>query len=217
MCTTCESIAKSNGALHRNVPQTGVEAIGADAQVFRPAVDVERIQAIARELLEAIGEDVNREGLRDTPRRFAKWWAEFIDYNPGTLDTVFEVEQTDQMVVVSGMKVWTLCEHHLLPFWANISIGYIASTKLLGLSKFARIAHKHAHRLQVQERLIVGIADELQDILETPNVAVLAEGEHLCMTMRGIQTPALMKSSVMRGVFLDKAEARAEFLSLCRK
>lgn len=195
----------------------GISAIYPDAQVPRVAVDVDRIEALARELLVAIGEDVDREGLRDTPRRFAKWWAEFIDYDPGTLDTVFEIEQTDQMVVVSGMKVWALCEHHLLPFWANISIGYIASTKLLGLSKFARIAHKHAHRLQVQERLIAGIADELQEILQTDNVAVLAEGEHLCMTMRGIQTPALMKSSAMRGVFLSEVATRAEFLSLCRK
>lgn len=178
---------------------------------------MERVESIARDLLAAIGEDVTREGLQDTPRRFAKWWAEFIDYDPGTLNTVFEIEQTDQMVIVTGMKVWSLCEHHLLPFWCNISIGYIASTKLLGLSKFGRIAHKHAHRLQVQERLIAGIADELQAILDTDNVAVLAEGEHLCMTMRGIQTPALMKSSVMRGVFMSDAAARSEFLSLCKR
>jgi GTP cyclohydrolase I len=143
-------------------------------------------------------------------------WKAFVEYDPGKVDTVFNLEATDQMVVVTGMRVWTLCEHHLLPFWADISIGYIASGKVLGLSKFGRIAHKHAHRLQIQERLISGIADELSSILESDDIAVLAEGEHLCMTMRGIQTPARMKSSVMRGTFRENPQARAEFLSLCK-
>lgn len=143
-------------------------------------------------------------------------WCDFIAYDAGTIDTTFQITESDQMVVVSGMRVWSYCEHHLLPFWADISIGYVTHERLLGLSKFARIAHKYAHRLQVQERLVQEIADELERLLGTENVAVLAEGEHLCMTMRGIQTPARMKSSVMRGVFRTKPEARVEFLSLCK-
>lgn len=187
----------------------------ASPQVHRPTVDVDRLQQVARDLLQAIGEDIDREGLRETPRRFANMWREFIEYEPGTLDTVFSVAQSDQMVVVTGIKVWSLCEHHLLPFWANISVGYIANDRLLGLSKFGRIAHRYAHLLQVQERLVTNIADELESIIGTDDIAVLAEGEHLCMTMRGIHTPALMKSSVMRGVFREEPEARAEFLALC--
>jgi len=118
------------------------------------------------------------------------------------------------MVIVSGIKVWSLCEHHLLPFWCNITIGYIAKNKVLGLSKFGRIAHKYAHQLQIQEQLVSQIADEVCSVTDSNDVAVLAEGEHLCMTMRGIRTPAIMKSSVMRGVFRDKPEARQEFLDL---
>src|SRR5690606_20109535 len=123
MFAASESICSCNGVVPERVQSAGVASIRADAEVPRATVDVARIEQIARDLLDAIGEDVDREGLQDTPRRFAKWWAEFINYEPGTLNTVFEVEQADQMVVVSGMKVWSLCEHHLLPFWANVSIG----------------------------------------------------------------------------------------------
>src|SRR3990167_504862 len=104
-------------------------------------------------------------------------------------------------------------EHHLLPFYCDIAIGYIASTRVLGLSKFARIAHQFAHRLQVQERLSHQIADETSRLVETGDVAVLCEGEHLCATMRGVKTPSRMVSSVMRGVFREHAEVRAEFMS----
>jgi len=176
-------------------------------------VDEERLQRIARELLEAIGEDPDRAGLEQTPRRFAKMWREFIEYDPGTIDTTFESMCTDQMVVVSGMKVFSLCEHHLLPFWTTISVAYIASDHVLGLSKFARIAHKYAHRLQVQERLVDEIADEISAVTKTKDVGVLARGEHLCMQMRGVRTEGLMTTSVMRGVFRTN-DARNEFLTL---
>jgi len=172
------------------------------------------LETACKEILEGIGEDPEREGLKDTPRRFASWWSEFIEYEPGTTDTCFEHVTTDQMVVVSGMRVWSLCEHHLLPFWCDVSIGYIATDKVLGLSKFARIAHECAHRLQLQERLTQQIADRIEQVTQCPDVAVLARGEHLCMTMRGIRTPSRMTSSVMRGVFRAESEARAEFLRL---
>ena len=106
------------------------------------------------------------------------------------------------------------CEHHLLPFWCDVSVGYIATDAVLGLSKFGRIAKKYAHRLQLQEQLVHQIADEVEQVTGSPNVAVLAQGEHLCMSMRGVETPAIMKSSVMRGVFFHSPTARQEFLSL---
>ena len=169
-------------------------------------IDKSKLEVVCRELLSLIGEDVNRPGLQDTPRRFANWWSEFIEYDSGCISTSFGMMTTDQMVVVSGMKVWSICEHHLLPFLCDISIGYITDSKLLGLSKFARVAHKHSHRLQVQERLVHNIADEIQTLTSSNNVAILGKGEHLCMQMRGIRTSGLMITSVMRGVFRDKPE-----------
>jgi len=167
-----------------------------------------------RQLLTLLGEDPDREGLQETPQRIARWWHEFIDYDPGKTDTAFEAITVDQMVVVSGMKVWSLCEHHLLPFWAEISVAYITEEKVLGLSKLARIAHKYAHSLQIQERLTTQIATEIAELTGSTSVAVVAQGQHLCMTMRGIKTPAIMTTSDMRGVFRTKPEVRAEFLSL---
>jgi len=177
-------------------------------------VDYPRLLELGRELLIAIGENPDREGLQDTPRRWASWWREFIEYDAGTTDTSFNSVSTDQMVCVSGMRVFSLCEHHLLPMWCDVAIGYIPRDKVLGLSKFARIAHKFAHQLQVQERLGEQIADELSRITGTPDVAVILKGEHLCMSARGIRTPGVMTTSVMRGVFRAEYQTRMEFLRL---
>ena len=181
-----------------------------------PGVDRAALLRIGHELLIALGEDPDREGLKDTPRRWADWWQEFIEYDPGRTDTCFHSVTTDQMVVVSGMRVFSLCEHHLLPFWCDISIGYIANDSVLGLSKFARIAHQYAHSLQLQEQLCQQISNEVQRITKTNNVAVIASGEHYCMSMRGIRTHGLMTSSVMSGVFKEKNEVRMEFLQLIK-
>jgi len=175
---------------------------------------------LCRQLLLAIGEDPTRDGLVDTPRRWANWWREFITYDPGNTGTTFEAVEADQMIVVSGMHVTSLCEHHLLPFWCDVSIGYIpaqADPRVLGLSKFARVAHQFSHRLQLQERLAQQIADEITILTGSPDVAVLASGRHLCMEMRGIKTPGLMTSSVMRGSFRSSAAARQEFLSMAQR
>ena len=178
-----------------------------------PKVDHARVKTLVRDLLEAIGEDPDREGLKETPRRIADFWVEFLDYDPGKLNTVFSAVRQNQMVMVTGMRVWSMCEHHMLPFWCDISIGYIAETNVLGLSKFARIAHKHAHKLTLQEQLVADISEELRDILGTNDVAVLAKGEHLCMTARGIRTPHRMISSALYGQFLCD-ETRKEFMLL---
>ena len=177
-------------------------------------VDYPRLLALGRELLIAIGEDPDREGLQETPRRWADFWREFMEYDPGTTEKTFSSVVADQMVCVSGLRVSSLCEHHLLPFWSDVSIGYIPDEKVLGLSKFARIAHQFAHRLQLQEQLGRQIANEITRITGTMNVAVVLKGEHLCMTARGIRTPGRMTSSVMRGVFRTESETRMAFLRL---
>lgn len=163
-------------------------------------VDYDALLKVGRDLLIAIGEDPDRDGLQDTPKRFAKWWTEFMDYDAGSIDTSFAIK-SNSLVAVSNITVWSLCEHHLLPFKSKISIAYIPSGKILGLSKFARIAHKAAHKPQVQERLVNEIADQITEITRSSNVAVIADGEHLCMTMRGIRTPATMHTSELRGAF----------------
>jgi GTP cyclohydrolase I len=172
-----------------------------------------KLENACRLILEAIGEDANRHGLADTPRRFAGFWREFIDYEHGKLDTAFEAIEGSQLIAVSGIKVWSLCEHHLLPFWCDVSIGYIANGKVLGLSKFARIAQKYAHRLQIQERLVSDIKKDVCELSDSEDVIVFAKGEHLCMTMRGIKSPAIMSSSSIGGRFVDPA-ARKEFFDM---
>ncbi|RKQ70740.1 GTP cyclohydrolase I [Litorimonas taeanensis] len=176
-------------------------------------VDHDKVKGLVRELLTALGEDPDREGLVETPRRIANFWRDFIEYDAGKLDTTFSAVKHNQMVAVTGMRVWSMCEHHMLPFWCDVSIAYIADDRVLGLSKFARIAHKHAHKLTLQEQLVSDIATELKEILGTEDVAVMAKGEHLCMTMRGIQTPHRMISSALSGKF-HQAEQRMEFLRL---
>jgi GTP cyclohydrolase I len=177
-------------------------------------VDYPRLLELGRELLLAIGEDPDREGLRETPRRWAAAWREFMEYDPGTTETTFASMASDQLVCVSGIRVASLCEHHLLPFWCDVSIGYIPNAKVLGLSKFARIAQQFAHRLQLQERLGEQIADEISRITGTQNVAVVLKGEHYCMATRGIRMPGRMTSSVMRGVFRTESQTRMEFLRM---
>ena len=188
--------------------------VGVQTQTRSRKVDYAQLLELGRALLVAIGEDPNREGLQDTPRRWADWWREFIEYDPGTTETTFQSMASDQMVCVSGMRVFSLCEHHLLPMWCDVSIGYITGERVLGLSKFARIAHQFAHQLQSQEQLGVQIADEVSRIAGTNDVAVVIQGEHLCMSARGIRTQGLMTSSVMRGVFRDEYQTRMEFLHL---
>ncbi|MEV7975579.1 GTP cyclohydrolase I [Streptomyces sp. NPDC086519] len=170
------------------------------------------LERIARELLLELGEDPQREGLLGTPARWARWWREFTEYEPGTLETVFE-SASSETVAVSGIDVWSLCEHHLLPFSCRVTIGYRPQGQVLGLSKFARIVHQHAHRLQLQERLTSDIADAVAKLTASADVAVLCRGEHLCMAMRGIRSPATMTTVAWRGAFDDPA-VRAEFLTL---
>jgi GTP cyclohydrolase IA len=177
-------------------------------------VDTKRIEAAVREILIAIGEDPTRDGLKATPARVARFWKEFADYLPGRMGTSFAAQEVDQMVMISGIEGWSLCEHHLLPFRVRVAIGYIPRGRILGLSKFGRIVHKVCHGLQVQERLTQEIATLVQRETRSKDVAVQVQGEHLCMTMRGIRTPSLMTTSVMWGRFRVNPVARSEFKDL---
>lgn len=157
------------------------------ARENRPA-----IEANIKRLLELLGLSPDDPGLKDTPRRVASWWGEFLGYDPGTIATTFEQSSSPEFVIVSGLRTWSLCEHHLLPFWCDVAIGYQPSGRVLGLSKFGRVAVKHARRLQLQERLVSGIGEEIMQLTGSSRVAVLGVGEHLCMTMRGIEKPHRM-------------------------
>ncbi|WDZ88580.1 GTP cyclohydrolase I [Nocardiopsis sp. HUAS JQ3] len=172
------------------------------------------LEDVARQLLIEIGEDPDRSGLRDTPQRFARWWREFSDYQAGRVETSFPLHTDGQIVMVSDVTVWSLCEHHLLPFSCVLTIAYRPDERVLGLSKFARIAHRHAHRLQVQERLVRDIAEEVSKVAHTNDVAVIGRGEHLCMSMRGIRTPAFMTCSAFDGIFRDYGPPRDELVRI---
>jgi GTP cyclohydrolase I len=193
-----------------------------DVLILRPDdrrwvdVDTKAIAEACRTILIAVGEDPDREGLRDTPDRYARWWAEFMEHDAGSWDTAFEQVASGQLVVVGGITTWTLCEHHLLPFRCELAVGYLTAGMVLGLSKFARIVQHHAHRLQLQERLTDDVARTVQLVTGSPDVAVLARGVHLCMGMRGVRTPAVMTTSTMLGEFDSNVSTRSEFLDLAR-
>ena len=174
-----------------------------------------RLIELGHELLLALGEDPTREGLADTPRRWADTWLAFLAYDAGPTATAFDAVETDQMVLLRDVRIWSLCEHHLLPFSASLDIAYLTETRVLGISKLARLAEKHAHRLQLQERLCQQIADDLAAHAHTESVAVLARGQHLCMQMRGVRArEATMITSVVRGAFRVSGPTREEFLRL---
>ena len=186
------------------------------------SVDQARAEAAVRELLIAIGEDPEREGLLETPARVARAYGELLagyGEDPGAhLERQFEVNH-DEMVVVSDIPFSSLCEHHLLPFIGKAHLAYIpgASGRVCGLSKLARVVDGYAKRLQVQERLTVQIADDLMNRLNADGALVVLEAEHLCMTVRGVHKPgSITTTSAVRGLFKDRPATRAEALSLIR-
>lgn len=165
----------------------------------RRPVDTAEVQRLTRALLVALGEDPDREGLVDTPRRVAAWWTEFLDHNPGTLDTTFAQEGTyDSFVLLTGIETWSLCEHHLLPFRLTVSIAYVPGTCVLGLSKLVRQLEAHTHALQLQERITHDVAHDLAKAAGTNDVGVYAVGEHLCMSMRGIKAQSVRTTTSCR-------------------
>jgi GTP cyclohydrolase IA len=183
-------------------------------------IDLPRVERAVRELLIAIGEDPDRDGLRDTPARVARSYLEQyagLQQRPeDVLTTVFDADH-DEMVLVRDIEVYSTCEHHLVPFFGYAHIGYIPNEKgqITGLSKLARLIDIYARRPQVQERMTSQVADALMDTLEPRGVIVVVEAEHLCMTMRGVRKPgAKTLTSAVRGIFRDSDRTRAEAMSL---
>jgi GTP cyclohydrolase I len=179
-------------------------------------------QELYRELLVRLGEDPTRDGLLDTPERMEKSMAFLtrgyaMDVKTVLHDALFEVEY-DEMVIVKDIEFFSMCEHHLLPFFGKAHIAYVPNGKVIGLSKVPRVVDVFARRLQVQERLTTQIADAISDAIEPQGVAVILEAQHLCMMMRGVEKQhSATVTSAMRGVFKTQQQTRNEFLSLVRR
>lgn len=180
---------------------------------------VEKIKALTQQLLDEIGEDSSREGLRRTPERVALAWEYLAKGYDQTLENIvgdacFE-EEYDEMVTVKDIDFFSICEHHLLPFYGRIHVGYIPDGKVIGLSKIPRIVDMYARRLQVQERMTLQIAKALMDTLNPRGVGVVMEGTHLCMQMRGVEKQnSYATTSHMVGVFKSNQKTREEFLKI---
>ncbi|HEX4902892.1 MAG TPA: GTP cyclohydrolase I FolE [Acidimicrobiales bacterium] len=185
-----------------------------------PEIDQDRIAKAVREILEAVGEDPDRDGLLDTPARVARMYAEIFsglhDSPDRHLKTTFEAEH-DEMVMVRDIPIYSACEHHLIPFIGKAHIAYIPGEdgRITGLSKLARLADVYAKRPQVQERLTVQIADALERVLEPRGALVVIEAEHLCMSMRGVRKPGSSTvTSAVRGLFKTSQATRFEAMRL---
>ncbi|MCC5911802.1 MAG: GTP cyclohydrolase I FolE [Clostridiaceae bacterium] len=183
-------------------------------------MDKKKIEAAVRDILEAIGEDPDREGLQDTPKRIAKMYEEIfggLKEDPKKhLEIFFQDEKHEELVLVKDIPVYSMCEHHLVPFYGKVHVGYIPKDgKLTGLSKLARVVDTVARRPQLQERLTSTVADTIAEMLQPHGVIVVVEAEHMCMTMRGVKkSGAKTVTSVVRGVFKHDVKARAEAMSL---
>ena len=187
----------------------------------RPTVTDEEMMQAVRTLLLGLGEDPDREGLKDTPKRVVKALQFLTKGYHESLDELLNgavfTENANEMVLIRDIDIFSSCEHHILPILGRAHVAYIPNGKVIGLSKIARICEMYARRLQVQERLTLQIADALQGLLKPQGVAVVVEASHMCMVMRGVQKPGSWTvTSAMRGVFADDAKTREEFMNLIR-
>src|SRR5574343_533235 len=187
--------------------------------IFLPGAAMEEYFS---KIIEAIGEDVNREGLRDTPKRAAKAFKFLNNGYEKSLDEVLNgaifTADTEDMVIVKDIELYSLCEHHLLPFIGKCHIGYLPKGKVLGLSKLARIVDMYGRRLQIQEQLTRQIATAVETAIGARGVAVVIEAKHLCMMMRGVEKQnSVMTTSVMTGIFRQEISTRSEFLNLINR
>jgi GTP cyclohydrolase I len=184
----------------------------------KKGIDTERIRKAVEEILLAVGEDIDREGLRKTPERVARMYTELLGgtvEDPNIhLQSVF-TEKYDEIVLLRDIPFYSICEHHLLPFIGKAHVAYLPTGQVLGVSKLARIVDNFSHRLQAQERLTGQIADFLMENLKPQGVAVVLQASHGCMTIRGIRKPgSMMVTSALRGIFKRDARSRSEVLSL---
>ena len=176
-------------------------------------MDKERVKKLVRELIIEIGEDPTREGLKDTPRRIADAYTEIFSGYDSDSELSVQFSEDSEMVVAKNIQFYSMCEHHMLPFYGTIQIAYIPNGRVFGISKLVRVVEKFSKRLQIQERITKNVADEIY-AQGVKGVAVMAEGEHLCMKMRGVRNDAQMTSSAFRGVFEDQ-KTKEELLKAC--
>ena len=185
-----------------------------------PQVDLERIKAAVRTILEAVGEDADRPGLKETPRRVAKMYEEMfsgLHTDPSRHLQVVFPEIYDEMVLVRDITFTSMCEHHLLPFSGVAHVAYIPNGRVTGLSKLARVVEEVSRRPQVQERMTQTVAEMIDEHLNTSGVAVVISAEHSCMSIRGIKKPgSVTVTSALRGIFKTNQSTRAEFMSLIK-
>jgi GTP cyclohydrolase I len=194
-----------------------MEAISALPSAAR-MIDLGRAERAVQELLSALGADTGSESLRDTPARVARMYAELLAPAPVSLTTFPNDEDYDELVIARDIPVYSLCEHHLLPFHGVAHVAYIPADRIVGLSKLARVVDLFAGRLQVQERLTRQVAELLWRELEPRGVGVVIEAEHMCMTMRGVRKPgANTATSALLGLVRTDPRTRDEFLSLARR
>jgi len=190
----------------------------ADESKLLRHVDGPRIERAVREILSAIGEDPDREGLRDTPARVARMYDELfggLHEDPRSHVRKFFQEKCDEVILVRDISFNSMCEHHMLPFMGTAHVAYLPRDRVVGLSKLARVVEGIARRPQVQERMTEQIADLLEEELQAKGVAVVIEAVHTCMTIRGIRKPgAICVTSAMKGCFRNKASTRAELMTL---
>jgi len=185
------------------------------------SVDIKRIAKAVREILAAVGEDVEREGIKDTPERVARMYAELLDgmhEDPRQHLTKVFSENYDEIVLLRNIPFFSICEHHLMPFIGTAHVAYLPAGSVLGVSKLARVVDCFARRLQVQERLTDQIADFIMNSLKPRGVAVVLEASHSCMTIRGIKKPgSVMVTSSLRGIFRRDPKSRSEIMSLIHR
>ena len=184
-------------------------------------VDQKKVQEAIKLLLEGIGEDTDREGLKETPERIGRMYEEIcggMDQDAGEhLSKVFSVDN-NEMVLEKDITFYSMCEHHLMPFYGKAHVAYIPDGKVVGLSKLARTVEVYARRLQIQERMTAQIADDIMKYLAPQGVMVMLEAEHMCMTMRGIKKPGSQTvTMVTRGVFAENKELQDRFLQLVNR
>jgi len=178
-------------------------------------MDQERVKKLVRELIIEVGEDPTREGLRETPERIAKMYKEIFGGYDSDSELSVQFSEDSDVVIARDIQFYSMCEHHMLPFYGKIHIAYSPNGRVFGISKLVRLVEKYSKRLQIQERLTKNIADELFS-QGVKGVVVLADAEHLCMKMRGVKNDAKLSSSAFRGIYENKEE-KAGIMSLIRQ
>jgi len=184
--------------------------------------DRKKVQQAVQMMLEAFGEDTTREGIKRTPERVAEFYEEMLSGNNVDVKKLipvhYETEEHEEIVIVKDIPIYSMCEHHLLPFYGKVHIAYLPKKdRIVGVSKLVRVVEAFSHRLQLQERLSKQIVDTIMETAKPNGAMVVIEAEHLCMTMRGVKKPgSKMVTSAIRGIFLKDARTRAEALSLFR-